>query len=232
MSILFPRHCMCCGKVLSFSARNQGICDDCKKAVTLVKPPCCQVCGKPLRIPGDALCRDCAAGCHHYIQGKGVFVYAGPMKLAMYRLKYSNHRFVAEICARYAKVKYGEWLSFIQPEAIIPVPMYPRKKRKRGYNQAAVFGKALSRETAIPFVDDLVFRSVDTVPQKGLSLAKRQKNLKNAFKIKENDVKLNCVLIVDDIYTTGATVDAIAKILKRYGVARIYFLTICIGSDG
>ena len=231
MSILFPRRCMCCGKVLSFETYKRGVCDNCKKELVLVKDPRCSICGKPIRFHFDAYCKDCGKRKHYFIQGRGVFVYTGSMKLAMYGFKYSNSRYIASTCARFAWKKYGDWIRYISPDAIIPVPMFKKKKRQRGYNQAEVFGEALSKESGVPIIKDYVFRCVNTIPQKGLDLTKRQENLKNAFKIKRNDVKLNCVLIVDDIYTTGTTIDAIGKVLQSQGVTHVYFLTICIGSD-
>ena len=231
MHILFPRRCMCCGKVLNFENYKRGVCDSCKRNMVLVKEPRCTICGKPIRFIFDAYCKDCSRRKHSYIQGRGVFVYTGPMKLAMYGFKYSNSRYIASTCAQIAWREYKEWIGYIQPDVIIPVPMYEKKKRRRGYNQAEVFGRALSKESGIPVAKDYVIRCADTVPLKGLDLCQRQENLKNAFKIKENALKFNCALIVDDIYTTGTTIDAVAKVLQSQGVTNVYFLTICIGSD-
>lgn len=110
----------------------------------------------------------------------------------------------------------------------MPVPIHRNKRIKRGYNQAEVMAQAISRQTGIPVVP-LVERTVDTLPQKELTPEKRAKNLKNAFKVRKNGVKFKRILIIDDIYTTGATVDAMAGILLDRGIDEVYCLYGCIG---
>ncbi|MCR4673603.1 MAG: ComF family protein [Lachnospiraceae bacterium] len=231
MGILFPARCVGCQRVLPYNRKEKGICCECEKKMESVKGQVCARCGKILRNPLDAYCKDCKKYTHFFLQGKALFVYTGPMKMAMYKLKYSNARWMVKFFARETKKRYGGWLKEIQPDCIIPVPMFHKKKRQRGYNQAEVFAKALSKEIHIPVENNLVIRGKNTIPQKGLDFFGRQKNLKNAFKLNRNNVKLNCVLIVDDIYTTGSTMDAIAKLLQKKGVEKIFCLTICIGTD-
>ncbi len=231
MRLLFPKNCVCCQRVLPFQKRRGGICDACSPKVFFTGNYTCNRCGKPLRVPFESLCKDCKKRSHAFIRGRALFVYSGPMKMAMYRFKYSNCRYMGDYFGKVAVEKYGKWLGEMAPDGIVPVPMYEGKRRLRGYNQAEVFGRALSKEIGVPLYGDFLIRKKNTLPQKGLNHRKRQENLKNAFKIKEIDVKLNCVLIVDDIYTTGTTIDEVTRILLDYGVQRVYFLTICIGSD-
>ena len=101
--------------------------------------------------------------------------------------------------------------------------------KKRGYNQAYLIAAGLSDRLAIPVCNDLVIRTAATGAQKELGALQRQNNLKKAFKVSGNGVKLNSVLIVDDIYTTGATIDALASCLREAGVGKVYFATLCIG---
>ena len=231
MFVMFPNRCVCCGEVLPYVRKDHGVCKECGKKVQVVKGATCHCCGKVLKNPLAYICGDCSKKHHDFDAGKALFVYTGPMKLAMYGFKYSNARYMARFFAKVAAQKYGDWLRGISPDAIIGVPMYERKRRRRGYNQAEVFGKALGKELRLPFLKNLVSRNKNTVPQKGLTFDERRENLKNAFKIRENVVKLNCVLIVDDIYTTGATIDEVSRALRKCGVEQIFFLTICIGID-
>ena len=150
------------------------------------------------------------------------------MKKAMYRLKYSNRRRYAKVIARDAMRYHGRWLQGLGVEAIVPVPVHPNKLRRRGYNQAQVLADAIADGMGIPVVP-MVKRVVDTLPQKEMTMENRGKNLKNAFKVVNNGVKYKKVLIIDDIYTTGATVDAIAKRLVDSGVEEVYCLYGCIG---
>ena len=123
------------------------------------------------------------------------------------------------------KEKIDEW----NVDAIVPVPVHKSRLKKRGYNQAALIAKELSKRLKIPVNECLVVRTGATGAQKDLSAAERQNNLKKAFKVTENVVEYDTVLIVDDIYTTGATVDAMARCLKGAGIKKVYFATLCIG---
>ena len=107
--------------------------------------------------------------------------------------------------------------------------VHASRKRERGYNQAELVAAELSRLTGIRMYGDLVRRVRKTVPQKELTIQERQNNLKKAFNISTNVVKLNKVILVDDIYTTGSTLDAVAMELKRHGVKAVYFIALCIG---
>ena len=115
-------------------------------------------------------------------------------------------------------------------QGVIPVPLHEKRYDQRGYNQAELLAESIGRETDIPCYPHYVKRCRNTLPMKTLSGEKRQNNLKKAFIIGQNDVKLDKVLLVDDIYTTGSTLDAVAKELKRNGVKKVYFLTLSIGS--
>ncbi|MCR5640356.1 MAG: ComF family protein [Lachnospiraceae bacterium] len=226
--VLFPPRCVGCDEVLALSHRKLGFCPYCHPRIHPVKEPLCKKCGKPLLSQEAEYCYDCRDKQHHYLQGRGVYLYDGPMKKAMYRLKYSNRRAYARVIARDAMRFHGAWLRGIRPEAIVPVPVHPNKMRLRGYNQAEVLAKALGQEMNLPVVN-LVQRVADTLPQKEMSAEKRAKNLKNAFKVAKNGVKFKRILIIDDIYTTGATVDAITDVLNDWGIEEVYCLYGCIG---
>lgn len=163
------------------------------------------------------------------IQGNALYLYKGAVKNSMYRLKYANKREYAEYFAEKAVQNYGGRIKNQQLEAIISVPMYEKKQKKRGYNQAETFAAALSLRIGIPVDEKYVKRIKDTTPQKELTGKERKNNLENAFQIQKNIVKYNKVLIVDDIYTTGCTAEAVAKELKKNGTSEVYLLTICIG---
>ena len=114
-------------------------------------------------------------------------------------------------------------------QALIPVPLHASRERERGYNQSELLAKEMSRLLGIPVRSDIVKRVQKTVPQKELDELGRQNNLKKAFFIGTDVVKLKKVIVVDDVYTTGSTVDAVARELKEHGVGKVYFITLCIG---
>ncbi len=116
-----------------------------------------------------------------------------------------------------------------QAEALIPVPIHKSRMRKRGFNQAALVAERMGERLGIPVEKDILVRVKKTKAQKNLSDAERRENLKNAFQVSGNELKLKRVVLVDDIYTTGSTLDAGASVLREAGAEKVYFLSICIG---
>ena len=117
----------------------------------------------------------------------------------------------------------------IKPDALVPVPIHPSRMRSRGYNQAYLIARELSKRCGIPIAKGLIGRNLRTQPLKNLSHEERQNNLKKAFKILQNDVKLDTIVIIDDIYTTGSTIDAMAKVLMEAEIGKVYFMALTIG---
>ena len=126
-------------------------------------------------------------------------------------------------------VYYGKWISSKKIEAIIPVPLHPSKKRKRGFNQAEILARELSEQTGIPVYTDVLFRIRKTSPQKMLGPGERKANLKGAFAVSAKWKACRNVLLIDDIYTTGSTIERCAGMLKKAGTENVWFLTISIG---
>ena len=238
IKLLFPGSCPICGEVQEQLLTDDGvahICPTCEKKLIRVTTPFCLQCGKPLE--ADRVCReycaDCARHAHVFIQGRAVFVYQGAIIGSMHRLKYGNRRDYAAVFAREAYKTHGSWIRRVAPDALIPVPLHPKRRRERGYNQAELIAEELARLTGIPVEKKLLLRTVHTQPQRRLSAKERKNNLKNAFQMSKKIVQLEKVLLIDDIYTTGSTVDAAAEVLMSAGVKKVYVLCICIGGgDG
>jgi ComF family protein len=114
---------------------------------------------------------------------------------------------------------------------LVPVPLHSARMRVRGYNQSALMAAGISALTGIPIREDVLSRTENTVPMKNMSVSDRQNNLKNAFHACSFDVKLKTIIVIDDIYTTGATIDACATELYRAGAAFVFFMTLAIGTQ-
>lgn len=151
------------------------------------------------------------------------------MRKSMYGFKYNNKREYAEFYVQSILEQYETVLKQHNFDAIIPVPIHKNKVKKRGYNQAEVLAKELSKTLEVPLLTDYLLRVVDTTPQKELNDKEREKNLKKAFQLNKNRVKLKKVMLVDDIYTTGTTLDICTKELLNAGVKQVYCVTVCIG---
>ena len=114
-------------------------------------------------------------------------------------------------------------------EALIPIPLHPSRKRKRGFNQAELLAKAIAKRSGIPVDAKLLLRTKKTDAQKDLNDQERLANLRDAFSVQKNEIPYHNLILVDDIYTTGSTMDAAAKLLKEHGAQNVYFLCICVG---
>lgn len=227
LGLLFPRRCPVCDEIVPL---GRYVCEECETRLSYIKEPSCKKCGKQLEEEAREYCMDCEKKVHAFRQGKAVFSYQKDMKESMYRFKYANRREYADFYAKTAAERYGMWIKRKGIDVIIPVPMYGGKKRKRGYNQAESFAKSLEREIKIPADKKLVRRIKNTVPQKQLNDRQRRENLKGAFQLRTNIVKYRKILLVDDIYTTGSTADAVAECLRMAGAKEVYVLSICIGA--
>lgn len=228
LNYIYPPRCPICDAILD---PGKEICISCQAEPLLILEPSCKKCGKPLDYDTQEYCVDCTKKKHRFEQGKAVFLYKDGMKKSMYRFKYSNRREYANFYAKQAAKVYGDWVHRNRVEVVIPIPMYYKKRRKRGYNQAEVFARALGKELGIAVDERIVERIRETTPQKELNDKQRQNNLKKAFQLTENIVKYKEILLVDDIYTTGSTMDAVAETLLAGGARNIYYICISIG-DG
>ena len=227
LDLVYPRRCPVCDKAVK--PFGSLICEECTKKIKYVKAPCCQKCGKELKDKRAFFCHDCAHKEHKYDRGMALFSYPSVAD-SIYRFKYQGRQeYAAYYAQRMARV-LGEKILSLHPDALVPVPIHSSKKRARGYNQAEVLAKELGRILNIPIDTKLIKRVRKTVPMKELSVRERQNNLKKAFKICHNDVKLITIVIIDDIYTTGSTIDAMAYELRQAGIKHIYFAALAIGN--
>lgn len=228
--MLYPSRCAICdGIPAKFMEENKYICSECTAKVIPAGQPACLKCGKPLEDAQGELCHDCTVKKHTYDRGVAAFVYSDAMKKSMYAFKYNNRREYAKYYAKEIYELYGHVIESFGAQALIPVPLYKSKLRKRGYNQAKVLADSLAMYLDVPVDDGVLVRVKNTKPQKMLDDANRVKNLEKAFQIRKDSVKYNKVIIVDDIYTTGSTIDGCAQVLKEAGVEKVYFVTACAG---
>ena len=222
--MIYPEVCPFCGQI-----SKNGICSTCREKRPYIKGPVCFCCGKPLEREETEYCMDCSGTIHYFEQGKSLFLHRSPVSEAVYRFKFKNQRVYGRVFAKELAGRYGEQIRRWKVEALIPIPLFWKKRRKRGYNQAEVLARYLSKETGIPVEDRALLRIRQTHPQKTLDPRERRRNLQNAFAVSGKWDPPKCVLILDDIYTTGSTINKAAKMLKKAGVQKVYFLTISIG---
>ena len=228
LDIVFPKRCPVCDRVLEF--RGKAICGRCGRKLLLIGSKGCRKCGRLLRKSEDEYCKDCMTVSHTFDAGLSAFVYNDAMKRSIYRFKNGGRQEYAGFYADAILRNYERQIRSFGADAIVAVPLHKEKMYRRGYNQAELIAKELSKKLDIPLEKDLIKRKNRAVAQKTLDASKRRKNLKKAFIIKGNDVKLKRVIIVDDVYTTGSTMDELSLVLKRHGIEKVLALTVASGT--
>ncbi len=226
LQLLFPCRCPVCDEIVI--PYGEQICLGCMDKLQLLSPPWCMKCGKKLE-GEEEFCKDCREKVHLYVRGRALYEY-GSVAPSVYRMKYGGRQeyasYFGEEMARYLK----NFIRQVEPDGIVPIPLHKRRLSKRGYNQAALLARVLGAKMNTPVYEKMLVRTRNTKPLKLQNPAERQNNLKKAFIIGENDVKLKTILIVDDIYTTGSTINEAARVLKQHGVEKIYFVTLACGA--
>ena len=226
LDLLYPRRCPVCGEP---SPVGLDVCPECEEKLPYVKEPLCRKCGKPVD-EMQVFCTDCMEHPHEFAEGRGVFIYDDVMRESITYFKYIGRKEygqgLGKRMAEYAEPYIRNW----QPERIVPVPVHESRKRARGYNQAEVLARAVAAYYGIPCALDAIIRTGKTAAMKNLSAGERRKNLLRAFSPGPGIEAFPSVLLVDDIYTTGATLDACAAVLRDAGTREVYFLTACIGA--
>lgn len=220
IELLYPRRCALCDRPLL--SKEILVCKDCGKRLPFLTGPVCFICGQPLDDKTEEYCRGCKDNHHSYLRGYAPFLYKGQVRESILKLKYS-HR--AEYANFYAKAiyAYGKYLlNSWKPQAIVPIPIHKDRLIHRGYNQAGLIGSELAALLGIPCVEALL-RVHSTKPMKELSIIDRKKNLIRAFRVNPQTRLPARILLVDDIYTTGATIDAAAALLLAAGAEQIWY---------
>ncbi len=223
--LLFPLRCpMCDEPVRPFGAL---ICPECMGKKKMLAAPYCMKCGKSISEDVE-YCRDCRRKEHVFVRGRALYEYDS-VAATIYRFKYGGRQEYADFFGEELAFYLGSFIKEIKPDVLIPIPLHKMRQRGRGYNQAALLARALGERMGVPVWEKYLLRVKNTTPLKRLNPKERQNNLKKAFIISRNDVKLKTVILVDDIYTTGSTIDEAARTLLESGVERVYFVALACG---
>lgn len=226
LQLMYPARCPVCDEIVT--PYGEKICLACMDKLKLLTPPWCMKCGKKLRENGE-FCEDCSKKAHEYIRGRALYEYTS-VAGSLYKLKYGGRQEYASYFGEEMGRYLGNYVRQVKPDGIIPIPLHRKRLHQRGYNQAALLAKALGDYLEIPVYEKLLLRVKNTKPLKLQNPSQRQNNLKKAFIMAENDVKLKTIILVDDIYTTGSTLDEAVRALRRGGVERVYFVTLACGA--
>jgi ComF family protein len=217
LDLLFPRWCVGCGREGDF------LCPSCLKSLPRIAPPLCPRCGLPQS--NDNLCPSCA-GWQAEIDGiRSPFRFEGVIRQAIHELKYKNLRAIAGLFARLL----NDYLTAnpLPAEVLVAVPLHPKRLRERGYNQSQLLARELAKLSRLPLVDDCLIRERHSPPQaRTANVDERRTNVAHAFACRDLRLKGKAVLLIDDVSTSGATLDGCARALKKAGATSVWGLVL------
>ena len=218
LDILFPPHCAGCEK---WGVR---FCGECFNSIGVITGPVCYYCGDPISSYNSTICDKCKFSDFMIDQVRSWAYFDGTLQKAVHKLKYRRDLGLSTKLSLPMTSLFEEqsW----KVDLIIPVPLHPDRLRNRGYNQASLLAKPISKSTGILFNGKSLFRINKTRSQVGLSLPERMENVSGAFQADPVYVKGQSVLIIDDVITTGSTLKSCAAALKNSGAEKVYGLSL------
>ncbi len=216
LDLLFPPRCVWCG------SWGKWLCDNCLRTVRFLEEPHCRFCGKAL--PEWGTCPSCSNEFHALEGIISVAYFEGPIQEAVHLLKYRGRTALAYPLAELMASRLIR--TDLKADAIIPVPLHPQRLRERGYNQAALLAESLSQKLGIPILNGALERIRYTRSQVGLGALERKENVKGAFRADPLKVAGKDLILVDDVCTTGATLEECGFALKQAQAGRIWGLTL------
>jgi competence protein ComFC len=217
IDFFFPRRCVGCGKMGDF------LCARCRKKLPWLLPPFCQKCGKPES--SGPLCATCW-GWHSQITGiRSPFRFEGIIRQAIHELKYNSLKAISSCLA----ILMADYLRDkpIHGEVLVPVPLHPRRLRQRGYNQSGLLARELGRLISLPVAEGNLYRLKNSSPQaRAETVEDRRENVKGAFACRDKKLRKRHVILIDDVCTSGATLEACATAVKAAGALSVWGLTL------
>lgn len=226
LDLLLPSFCLACAKPLG-SSPELLFCPDCLGKIHCIQSPLCPCCGRAFLVAAgpDHHCGHCLATPYHFNRARALFLYQDPLKEVIHRFKYHGNtaclpslRRLAQNLPQLAAMAGADW--------IVPVPLHPKRLRERGFNQALLLARAFfPKDRRISH--DLLVRTRVTEPQTSFNGKARRANLKNAFGVvNPQQLAGKKILLVDDVFTTGTTVNECARVLKKAGADEVMVLTL------
>lgn len=234
IDLIYPPRCPICQAFLQdqitlLGNQNLPFCRACLEEFTPIKSPICSLCGRPFSegVEHDRVCEDCLRRRPSYDIARAPYLYEGALMSAIHELKYAQKSHLADSLGSLLASFAQTWIGELKGSLIMPVPLHPRRLRSRGFNQSLLLGRRVASKTG----SDLDFLSLRrtrfTKPQTELSSEERQKNVRKAFEVvKPPAVKGRTIVLVDDVATTGSTLNECAKALKRAGADSVLCLVL------
>ena len=227
IDLIYPPVCAACG--IEITGNSSPVCESCLNALTILEDPCCTRCGAPLQNKiSKSPCPECPVPVIHFDCARSVLSYSDErVKNLIHAFKYQYQTRLADLLGEFLLQGFQRHYPKTRLDALVPVPLHRKKLREREFNQAALLCKPVSATSGFPIREDLVYRVRKTPSQTSLDPQKRRVNLLGAFApFNENSAKGLSLLVVDDVYTTGTTVNEVCSALKKGGARYTAVLTL------
>lgn len=227
LDFIFPPLCNICRAFIP-NAGELHICPGCRDRLPLVTSPLCPICGIPFSGAGSShICGQCQTQPPHFESGQAHLLYEGSARELIHYFKYSHKTHLRRPLALLALEGLTEFITGQRPDIIIPVPLHISRLQSRGFNQSVLLAEVFSSRLSIPMLPDGLIRTRPTEPQIDLSAEDRRHNVRGAFAVKNPDrTNGKRILLLDDVMTTGSTVNECAQVLKRTGATSVVVATI------
>ena len=231
IELLYPRNCIACGCLVEGN-HFCYLCTECARNLYSIRPPNCLTCGAPFygKVVGTQQCPRCSQLTPFFVSGRSAILLNGSGKALIHELKYHHGLFLAaDIRTLFGNLPGIK--NFLANAILVPVPLHPRKQRERGFNQSYYIAKSLLPLHRTLTLQCLLRRTIDTSTQTRLNRQERQKNLKRAFSLKsQTNLEVNKKhIIIDDVFTTGATLNSCSQVLYQVGIRDLHVLTLAHG---
>ena len=223
-TLFFPPLCLACDNIIREEEGSRPFCPSCYSKITPCMDPLCSVCGMPLAGSGDEyrICGKCLLRPPFFSRARTLGKYDGPLLEAIHLFKYQKNVTAGERLGRMMARWSLDCLDLSAYERIIPVPLHPSKLRNRGFNQSLVLARQIARTGSIPLDVTTLVKDSDGIAQVGLGEEERKKNVRNRFSVcNRKGLSGKRFLLVDDVYTTGSTVDECARVLLMNGAKEV-----------
>ncbi len=230
LDLVFPRACAACGGAAADHALH--LCWDCLARVSYVAPPFCSLCGDPVagRVDGEFVCFWCTKTGPHFERARSAARYSGVVRDLLRQFKYGHALWLRGDLAGVLKACVEAHYAPDDFDAVVAVPLFRARRRERGYNQAELLARRLARAFGKPLLSRCVARVRPTATQTHLTAAERATNVRDAFQVRfACRLKGRRLLLIDDVMTTGATVNECARALKEGGAERVLVATLARG---
>jgi ComF family protein len=234
IDLIYPPRCPICQAFLQDQNTLQGkqdlpFCQACFKDFTAIESPLCSLCGRPFSdgAERDRICEDCLRKRPAYDIARAPYLYDGALMTAIQELKYAQRSHLADSLGSLLASFAQTWIGELKGSLIMPVPLHPRRLRSRGFNQSLLLSRCVAARTGAQLDFLSLRRTRYTKPQTELSSEERKKNVRKAFEVvKPEAVKGRTIVLVDDVATTGSTLNECAKALKRAGAESVLCLVL------